>query len=187
MKEAEEPEHHEQPTETPRPRVYAASLADYNAGRLHGRWIDADQETDEISEAITAMLGTSREPIAEEWAIHDYEGFGKLRLSEYESIETIARLGEGIGDHGAAFAHWAAIAGTDPAALDEFEDRYLGHWNSLTEFAENLLDDLGIDLDNLGPDHLQPYIRFDLEAFARDLAFDLNVSEDHDGVHLFEP
>lgn len=82
---------------------------------------------------------------------------------EYKAIETVARLGEGIGDHGSAFAHWAAISGTDPAALDEFEDRYLGHWSSLVEFAEHLLDDLGVDLDNLGPDNLQPYIRFDLE------------------------
>jgi len=187
MKEAEEPEHHEHHTETPGPRIYVASLADYNAGRLHGRWIEADQDAHEIHQQIAGMLGRSREPIAEEWAIHDYEGFGPLRLSEYEAIETVARLGEGIGDHGSAFAHWAATVGTDPAALDEFEDRYLGHWRSLVEFAEHLLDDLGIDRDNFGPDNLQPYIRFDLEAFARDLSLDLHVSEDHDGVHLFEP
>jgi antirestriction protein len=154
---------------------------------LHGEWIDADQDADAIMDEIRAMLAESPIPGAEEWAIHDYEGFGPLRISEYEAIETVARLGEGIGDHGSAFAHWAANAGTDPAALDEFEHRYLGHWSSLVEFAEYLLDDLGIDLDNLGPDNLQPYIRFDLDAFARDLAMDLHVSEDHDGVHLFEP
>ena len=186
MKEAEEPEHHEQPTKTPGPRIYVASLADYNAGRLHGRWIAAIQEANDIHQQIAGMLGKSREPIAEEWAIHDYEGFGPLRLSEYESIETVARLGEGIGNHGSAFAHWAAIAGTDPVTLDEFEDRYLGHWSSLVEFAENLLDDMGVDLNNLGPDHLQPYIRFDIEAFARDLAFDLHVAEGPDGVHLYD-
>ena len=28
------------------PHIYVASLADYNAGRLVGRWIDADQDTD---------------------------------------------------------------------------------------------------------------------------------------------
>jgi len=187
MKEAEEPEQHEHIATAPRPRVYVASLADYNAGRLHGQWIDADQDAETIHERIAGMLGRSREPIAEEWAIHDYEGFSPLQLSEYESIETVARLGQGISNHGAAFAHWASIAGTDPAALDEFEDRYLGHWSSLTEFAEQMLDDLGVDLDHLGPDNLQPYIRFDLEAFARDLAFDLHVAEAPDGVHLFEP
>ena len=49
------------------------------------------------------------------------------------------------------------------------------------------LDLADVFLDTLGPDNLQPYIRFDLEASARDLAMDLHVSEDHDGVHLFEP
>ena len=187
MKQELEPEHHEQLTTTPGPRIYVASLADYNAGRLHGRWIDADQDTDEINEQITQMLGESREPIAEEWAIHDYEGFGPFRVSEYESIETIAGLGEGIAEHGSAFAHWAAIAGTDAEMLAEFEDRYLGHWGSMEDYAEHLLDDLGIDINSLGPDHLQPYIRFDLEAFARDLTYDLYVSEDRDGVYVFEP
>ena len=32
----------------PSPRIYVASLSDYNAGRLHGVWIDAAEELDEI-------------------------------------------------------------------------------------------------------------------------------------------
>ncbi len=52
------------------PRVYVASLSDYNASRLHGQWIDAAQEPGEI---ITSMLSESRDPGAEEWAIHDFE------------------------------------------------------------------------------------------------------------------
>ena len=50
------------------PRIYVASLADYNAGRLHGRWIDADQPIEVIREEIAEMLTESKEPIAEEWA-----------------------------------------------------------------------------------------------------------------------
>ena len=30
----------------------------------------------------------------EEWAIHDYEGFGNISLDEYESIEYISKLGQ---------------------------------------------------------------------------------------------
>ena len=37
------------------PRIYVASLSDYNAGHLHGRWIDADQDPDAIREEIAAM------------------------------------------------------------------------------------------------------------------------------------
>src|SRR5581483_3902347 len=64
------------------PRIYVASLADYNAGRLHGVWIDAAQEPDDLQLHINAMLARSTEPIAEEWAIHDFEGFNGLHLGE---------------------------------------------------------------------------------------------------------
>jgi len=46
------------------PRIYVASLADYNAGRLHGCWIDADQSADAIRDEIAQMLAESKEPIA---------------------------------------------------------------------------------------------------------------------------
>ena len=38
------------------PRIYVACLAAYNAGRLHGEWIDADQDADVIHEEIQEML-----------------------------------------------------------------------------------------------------------------------------------
>ena len=53
--------------------IYAACLASYNAGRLHGVWIDATQDVDHTDADIRVMLSESFEPDAEEWAIHDYE------------------------------------------------------------------------------------------------------------------
>ncbi len=50
---------------------------------------------------VRAMLGASPEPDAEEWAIHDYEGFEGARLSEYASFETVCALAEFISEHGA--------------------------------------------------------------------------------------
>jgi len=183
-----EPQHqHEQEPRSDGPRIYAASLSDYNSGRLHGAWISADQDADEIGEDIQKMLRGSPEPGAEEWATHDFEGFGPFHLSEYESLETVARLGQGIAEHGSAFAHWAASVGTDPDELDRFEEVYLGQWPSIEEYAEQLLDDLGIDPYEIGPEMLRPYLSFDLDAFARDLSYELHVSDDHHGVHVFEP
>ena len=56
------------------PRIYVASLSDYNAGRLHGTWINASYGADEIREeirksrpqfvgtyAITATINTALE------------------------------------------------------------------------------------------------------------------------------
>ena len=73
------------------PRIYVASLADYNDGRLHGAWIDAAQDVQALQRCIQNMLDASPSPGAEEWAIHDYEGFEFVQLSEFESIETVSR------------------------------------------------------------------------------------------------
>jgi antirestriction protein len=172
------------------PRIYVASLSDYNAGRLHGTWINADDDPDDIQTAIVDMLAGSIEPGAEEYAIHDFEGFGPYHPHEYEPIDTVAKIARGIRDHGAAYAHWANHVGTsDPDELDRIEDHYLGRWDSTEAFVEELLDDFGIDrvLDDAIPGHWRSYVHIDTRALARDLATEYTVCEDGDGVYLFEP
>lgn len=173
------------------PRVYVASLSDYNDGRLHGTWLDADADPDELADGINAMLARSPTPGAEEWAIHDHEGFGPLHLGEYEDIATISQLGRGIAEHGAAFAHWAAICGTgDRYELARFDDVYLGHWNSVEAYAEELLDDLSIEqlISEHIPDSLQHYVTVDVDGFARDLEYsgDITASDGDTGVYVFD-
>lgn len=174
----------------PVPRIYVASLSDYNAGRLHGEWIPVDADAEELHERVQTMLGRSAEPIAEEWAIHDYEGFDPVRLHEYEPLERVAALAAGIREHGPAFAHWAAQHGGDPhELLERFDDAYLGHWDTVEAFAESLWEDFGYAeiLEQAIPEHLQPYVRFDVEAFARDLglAGDITTSAGDGGVYVF--
>jgi antirestriction protein len=142
-------------------RIYVASLADYNGGTLHGKWIDANQDTDAIMEEVKAMLAGSREEVAEEWAIHDYEGFEGLRLGEWESFEKVAESAAAIAEHGEAYALYADCVGMEYADVDGFEDAYQGKYDSMAEFAEELYDSIG---DNLGP--LAGYI--DWERVGRD-------------------
>ncbi len=78
--------------ETFNPKIYVACLAAYNSGILHGHWINADQEPDKIWEGIAAMLKASPIAGAEEYAIHDYEGFEGASLSEYSGIDEVAAL-----------------------------------------------------------------------------------------------
>lgn len=77
-------------------RIYVASLSDYNAGILHGVWIDLSNCSGEdgVWHDIQAMLDAS--PTAkvtglpvEEIVIHDYEGFYGLRIGEQDSIPDI--------------------------------------------------------------------------------------------------
>ena len=138
------------------------------------------------------MLNASPEPVAEEWAIHDYEGFGPLRLDEYENLRTVAKVARGIAEHGPAYAHWADIVGIhDPGELERFEDCYLGHTEIVEAYAEELLADMGAFelVERVIPEHLQPYVTVDVAGFARDLELsgDITTSEGDGGVYVFSP
>ena len=166
------------------PRIYVACLAAYNNGKLHGRWIDAAQDPDDIGAEIEDMLAASPEPDAEEWAIHDYEGFRGIELSEYEDLETVAKLASLITEHGDLAAGVYAHAGTVEETARLIEDCYQGAWSSLEAWGEDYLEQTG-QLDSL-PENLRCY--FDCAAFARDceLGGDIFTIETPDGqVHVF--
>ena len=60
------------------PRIYVACLASYNAGILHGCWVELNDGADAVFDYVKAMLEKSKIANAEEWAIHDYEGFERV-------------------------------------------------------------------------------------------------------------
>jgi antirestriction protein len=157
------------------PQIWVGSLADYNNGDLHGEWLDAARDPDEIHADIQAILArgpaASRGETAEEWGIFDYDGFGSLRIGEYESIEDVARLAAGIAEHGSAFAAWAEAIGPDHATGEDFTEAYCGHFDSAADYAEQLVDDIEGDnvLEKAVPEWLQPYIEIDFEALGNDL------------------
>lgn len=160
--------------------IYVASLYDYNAGILHGVWIDFDTclNVDEVWEAIRAMLAASptakREGVpAEEWAIHDYEGFGGIEVSENETIGTLWQAHELLSDldDPEAFIDYLDYQGqvtlseVTESNIANFQEAYRGWYRSEEEFAEELIEEMGLlsNVDEL----LSRY--FDYEAFARDL------------------
>ena len=168
------------------PRIYVACLASYNAGILHGRWIDCDQNVEDIRGEIAEMLAASREPVAEEWAIHDHEGFGGLRLDEHENIDHVAEVARLIGEHREIIAHVIEhCGGLDH--LDEakrlMEEEYQGEWNSLAEWAEDFLDDTG-QLESV-PENLRYYFDFAKYAHDCELSGDIFTIEAKGKVHVF--
>ena len=167
----------------PHPHIWIASLADYVSGRLHGAWIDATQTPEQLETAARAILASSPEAGAEEWAIHDYDGFGTLRLGEYESFETVSIIGRGIAKHGPAFAAWIDQLQDNGETitenlLDDFTDHYLGHHDSLAAWGEESCDELGYtqlagsDL----PATIASYVTIDHEMLARDMEIDGEIT-----------
>jgi antirestriction protein len=149
------------------PRVYVADLAAYNNGRLHGAWIELNEDStgETVQEQIQQMLNRSPEEFAEEYAFHSYEGFGTYS-EEYTSIETLLEIARGIRKRGEIFVQYMEHTGADPEEANKnFEEAYAGEWNSQNAFGENLFEELGYEKQI--PEHLRNYI--DTESWTRDL------------------
>lgn len=173
----------------PVPKVWVASLSDYNAGRLHGAWVDVADE-DSLWAGIRQVLATSPVPGAEEWAFHDYEGFSPVELGEYEAVEDVVRLAAGITEHGPAFAHFANLVGwRDAERLRHFDEAYEGHFEDLGAYGDYLIEayDFESAIQEL-PELLIPYVRIEAAAFARDMELGgmIMTSEGDGGVYVFE-
>lgn len=162
------------------PRVYVACLASYNAGVLYGKWIDADQDAEVIREEIAGMLEGSPTRSAEEYAIHDHDGFHPYELGEYESIDRVAELGRGIVEHGRVFPTLVDHLGDLEDAVRAMRDAYLGEWNSLEDYVEDCYRSC-----HEVPDNLEYYV--DWNGMARDweMSGDIYSLELDGNVHVF--
>lgn len=180
------------------PRIYVASLSDYNNSHLHGDWIDLDEVTDrqELDERIAAMLRGSKFPnvlvacpkciggeqcdtcggsgqvrSAEEWAIHDYDDFGGLSLGEHPDLDAVIEHAEMLSEHGDAWIAYQDVVSGDGSS-DDFEERYQGEYDTAAAWAESFLEESG-QLERI-PEELRTY--FDFEAYARDARLGGDVS-----------
>ena len=168
-------------TLTDQPRIYAACLAAYNNGILHGAWIEAT-EAWSMWEATRDMLAKSPIPDAEEWAIHDHEGFASIRINEYDSFERVAELAGFITEHGDLGAelldHYCGDLDEARSALD---DRHLGEYPSLADYVQELTEET-----TAVPHALRYYV--DHQAMARDAELNgdlFAIQTAHDAVHVF--
>ena len=161
-------------------RIYVACLAAYNEGHLHGSWIKVTDE-DTIWQAVQAMLFASPIEDAEEWAIHDYEGFEGAEIGEYFSFANVVELADCITERGALGAQVLNYCGGNIEDAKSRFDEYAGEYDSLEAYAEDLTEQSGLEI----PERLAPYI--DYKAMAHDyeqsgafLTFEVSGS-----VHIF--
>ena len=160
-------------------RIYVACLASYNNGTLYGEWIDAAQGVDGIWKDVSQMLLKSPAEYAEEWAIHDHDGFGGIHISEYESFESIAASAEFLEEHGDLGAKLISYYGDLDDARNAISDNYAGQYDSVSDYAEQLTEET-----TQIPEALRYYI--DYEKMGRDLEInDVLTIEDGHNVHVF--
>jgi antirestriction protein len=161
------------------PKIYVACLASYNAGKLHGEWIDAAQDAEDLGKAIQAMLKASPAPGAEEWAIHDYEDFGGLAktLGENPDLEEVAECAAAIEEHGEAALFYIEDQGEWNA--ERFDEAYCGTYKDEEDYAYESAH----SIEEIS-DHWDGYI--DWKKYAQDLFMcDYTSREGSEGTHVY--
>ncbi|MEP0068524.1 antirestriction protein ArdA [Pyruvatibacter sp.] len=161
-------------------RIYVACLASYNSGIHHGLWIDATQSVEAIHDQISAMLNASQIEDAEEYAIHDYEGFEGVPIFEQQSIESAVEIAAFINKHATLGGKLISYFGDLEEARETISDRYVGECSSLEAFARELTEET-----TTVPQTLAFYIDYKLMARDLEISDVLSIETGCEQVHVF--
>ncbi|AOE43854.1 ArdA-like antirestriction protein [Gordonia phage Bantam] len=169
------------------PSIWIADLAAYNAGHLVGEWVELDADTDaeDVYAKIKEILARGDELLRkvnewsgphEEFAIHDYDGFGPIKIGEYDPISEV-------------LAHVERMGG-EPDLYFAYVKHHGEHYAD--SFAEADVIDTGCStMEEVAGEHVSEFILpeiheavrqtietyFDYESFARDLDIEGNFVE----------
>ena len=163
------------------PKIYVACLASYNSGILHGAYIDATLEPDDMLDLIGEMLEKSPVIGAEEWEIHDFEDFDCIRIDRWEDLQQVHDIACFLVDKGELGAKLLQELSTEDVdyVRQYIEDNFIGKYDSTRDYVYEMIDECYSDL----PEFIAGYI--DYKAMAEDLSHDLIEIELYGSVHLF--
>lgn len=154
------------------PRLYITDLADYNAGRLIGRWVElddggkyADDIKDYLETEIQSMLqrrSNETGELHEEWFFSDTENLPTV--GEYTDIAKVAQIAEAVIEHGASIVGAILDSGYE---LSELMDGNISYQivDDATDYAYDWYNDMGL-LKNIPSDLSH---RIDWEGVLRDM------------------
>ncbi|MDX8383179.1 MAG: antirestriction protein ArdA [Ghiorsea sp.] len=142
---------------------YVVNLRKYNDNLVTGAWVEATTDEDEMLEEIKKIADD------DEWAIHDYEDLPDF--GEYPNLSEIVDFMCNVDEYGLEVA-------TAANYLDCPCEAHQGEFESMTDFAEQYLEDIGVFSEI--SENLQYY--FDFERFAED---ELSQSYDFRDGHVF--
>lgn len=171
-------------------KIYVADLAEYNNGRLVGKWLELSDYSSgaEVMEAIQEMLDEQTKKdkfgdIHEEYAIHDYEGFPRSFYSEYMGESDFDELYEiaKIADSSNLPIDVLMEAVSDLGYEDNPERVAEAYYSSIPasmgnewrDFAYEYIDSIGSITEAVS----KPEYYFDFENFGSDVRMDYSEEE----------
>jgi antirestriction protein len=151
------------------PALYVGTYAKYSNGSISGKWMYLDHYADAEQFLDACKELHADEPDAE-LMFQDFQGFPKYFYNESMTIGQMEDLYDFIhycddNNKDAAHEYVDNFGGWDKY---DFENVYLGEWETEEDFAEHLLNETG-DMNEV-PERLRYYI--DIKAYASDLFID---------------
>lgn len=171
-------------------KIYVADLAEYNNGRLVGKWLDLSDYSSgaEVMEAIQEMLDEQTKKdkygdVHEEYAIHDFEGFPRSFYSEsmgesdFDQLYEIARVADDANLPLDVLMEAMSDLGYEDNAERVAEAYYssvpASMGNEFRDFAYEYIDSVGgIESAVSNPEYY-----FDFESFGSDAKMDYSEEE----------
>lgn len=150
------------------PQVFISCMAAYNAGMIHGTWVEAVDEA-ELNANVRFILFTSPVKSAEEWMISDTMNFQGINLGQYTPTEEVVAIAKALSEHGKPFAVYRKYHfGCDVTSefIQHFKEDYKGIFSEREEFVFEELKRRGVirKAERIGL--LESYI--DYEAIGND-------------------
>ena len=148
------------------PAVYVGTYGKYNEGSLFGEWVDITSfnDYDSFIEYCRELHSDEEDP---ELMFQDFENFPRVWYEESGFDEDVFDMIIQYHEADDPDAIDAYLRCTGAKDISDFEDRYLGHWDSKEDFAWHIFEECYADTL---PEFARRY--FDIEAFARDLFLD---------------
>ncbi len=171
-------------------KIYVADLAEYNNGRLVGKWLDLSDYSSgaEVMEAIQEMLDEQTKKdkygdVHEEYAIHDFEGFPRSFYSEsmgesdFDELYEIAKIADSSNLPIDVLMEAVSDLGyeDDPERVAEayYSSIPASMGNEWRDFAYEYIDSIG----NITEAVSKPEYYFDFENFGSDIRMDYTDEE----------
>jgi antirestriction protein len=172
------------------PAIWLGCLSCYNSGRLYGKWITAEQAAEpEAAETLNGLatletttgltdlnisgnytVNRCRKCFGDEFAVMDHQLIPQSCADAkefYDNAEQLAELHNTGELEKITLLASNLIMETLGELLEYHENNYQGQYNTMRDFAEQLIDDGVIEIPASLPAHW-----VDIDAIARDLEHD---------------
>ncbi len=166
-------------------QICITDISQYSIGNLRFQWFDLYdyEDVDALNQAIKTWL---KEYESEEWGVEDTSGTCGLFTQNLDKYFQLRDLLNGDADYDAVEG-FIKIQGKD-CNLDEFEDYYIGCYNSEEEFAkeynQSLIQEYQLSELKIGYQTIDELI--DWEAVANDYFInDFNSHIAIDGCYVY--